>query len=62
MQDLPGGGQLFFWGEGACDALRSHAFARGFGGMLPRKFFGNGGFWSIFSYFFLLSKSLYTVH
>ena len=29
------GGQLFFFGGGACNAWRSHAFARGFGGMLP---------------------------
>ena len=56
MQDLPRGGIYFFGGEGACDALRSHAFARGFGGMLPRKIFGNGAFWSIFSYFFYFQK------
>ena len=36
---LAKGGQLFFGGRGACDAWRSHAFARGFGGMLPRKKF-----------------------
>ena len=29
MQDLPRGWGNYFWGEGACDALRSHAFARG---------------------------------
>ena len=29
MQDLTRGWGNYFWGEGACDALRSHAFARG---------------------------------
>ena len=56
MQDLLRGGQLFFFflgGGGACDAWRSQAFARGFGGMLPQNFLGgmvqSGAFWSIFS-------------
>ena len=53
MQDLPRGGGNFFWGEEACDALRSHAFARGVWGHASPKFFLGivqfGAFWSIFS-------------
>ena len=52
-----GGPTIFFFlgggGGGACDAWRSQAFARGFGGMLPQIFLGgmvqSGAFWSIFS-------------
>ena len=40
---------LFGGGGGACHAWRSHAFARGVRGMLPRKKFLNGAFWRIFS-------------
>ena len=65
MQDLPrgGGGNYFFGGRGL--ATRSHAFARGFGGMLPRKIFGNGAIRCVLEHIFiifLLSKSLSTVH
>ena len=45
IQDLPRGGATF-WGAGrvacrevTCNAWRSQAFARGFGGMLPREIF-----------------------
>ena len=57
-----GGPTIFFWGGGAnCDAWRSHAFARGFGGMVPRKKFLNGAIWCVMEHIFiifLLSKSL----
>ena len=53
MQDLPRGGGNFFLGEEACDALRSHAFARGvWGPASPKILLGIvqfGAFWSIFS-------------
>ena len=56
------GPTIFLWGGGgACDAWRSHAFARGFGGMLPRKKILNGAIWCVLEHFFinfLLSKSL----
>ena len=43
MQDLPRGANFFlpyfFFGGGACDAWRSHAFARGFEGVLFKKIF-----------------------
>ena len=49
------------WGGGACDAWLCHAFARGFGGMLPRKKNFNGAIWCVLEHIFiifLLSKSL----
>ena len=55
------GGQLFLWGGGACNAWRSHAFARGVRGMLPPKNFLNGAIWCVLEDIFinfLLSKSL----
>ena len=62
MQDLPRrGATIFFFGGGACEAWRSHAFARGFGGMLPRKKILNGAIWCVLEHIFidfLLSKSL----
>ena len=54
------GGPTIIWG-GACDAWRSHAFARGFGGMLPRKKNFSGAIWCVLEnifIIFLLSKSL----
>ena len=48
MQDLPRG-QLLFGGGGGCDTWHSHAFARGFGGMLPRKKNFNGAISCVFS-------------
>ena len=47
-------GQLFFFGGEACDAWRSHAFARGFGGMLPRNIFLNGAIWCVLEYIFII--------
>ena len=50
-QDLPRGGPKFLGGW---------AFARGFGGMLPRKFLLNGAIWCVSEHifiFFLLKKS-----
>ena len=64
MQDFPRGGNYFFFlggGGGACDAWRCHAFARGFGGMLPPNFFLNGAIWCVLEHIFinfLLSKNL----
>ena len=40
MQDLPREANYFFGGVGACDAWRSHAFARGVRGhAFPKNFF-----------------------
>ena len=56
-------GQLFFFGGytyiEACDAWRSHAFARGFGGMLykhigVRNIFLNGAIWCVLEYIFII--------
>ena len=64
MQDLPRGGQLFFFffgGGGACDAWRTHAFARGvWGHASPKIFFEWCDLVRFGAYFhnFLLSKSL----
>ena len=55
-----GGPTIFFFGGGACDAWRSHAFARGFGGMLPRNFFewcNPVRFGAYFHKFFTFKKS-----
>ena len=65
MQDLPRGANyfilFFFWGGGACDALRSHAFARGVRGYAsPQKIF-NVAIWCVLEHIFiifLLSQSL----
>ena len=40
-------------GGGACDAWRIHAFARGFGGMLPRKKNFNGASWCVLEHIFI---------
>ena len=67
MQDLPRGGPtiFFFLGGGgwvACDAWRSHAFARGvWGACFPENLFWNGAIWCVLEHIFiifLLSKSL----
>ena len=38
---------VFAWREAPCSAWRSHAFARGVGGMLPRENFKNGAIWCV---------------
>ena len=56
-----GGPTIFFWGGGACNAWRSHAFARGVRGHASRKKFLNGAIWCVLEHIFiifLLSKSL----
>ena len=63
MQALPRGANYYLGegGGGACDARRSHAFARGFGGMLPPKKKFNGAIWCVLEHLFiifLLSKCL----
>ena len=39
VQNFSGKVGMFAWRETPCSAWRSHAFARGFGGMLPRENF-----------------------
>ena len=38
---------VFAWRFAPCSARRNHAFVRGFGGMLPEKFFKNGAIWCV---------------
>ena len=51
MQDLPRGGATIFLGEGACDALRSHAFARGVWGHASPKNFWK---WCVLEHIFII--------
>ena len=53
------GGQvffIFFWGRGggACDAWRSHAFARGVRGHASAKNFLNGAIWCVLEHIFII--------
>ena len=64
MQDLPRGATIFFWGEGLATRCVAMRLLRGFGGMLPRKFFGEWcnlvRFGAYFHNFFTFKKSVHS--
>ena len=54
MQDLPrGGGNYFFGGRGLATRCVAMRLLGGFGGMLPRKIFGNGAIWCVLEHIFI---------